>query len=471
MKKIKVLALSVLLGAGLVKANTVSVTVAQKVAQNFYSAKYAANTSNASLAYTERDANAVPVFYAFNVNNNKGFVIVTAEDAAYPIIGYSDEGAFVVPATNNNVYFWLQSRKNEVIAMRTQNITANADITDEWTSYTNNTKRAIHSIASGRDSVLPLCHTYWDQSPYYNDMCPGGSVTGCVATAMAQIMRYWSYPSVGIGSHCYNDNAPYFSESYGTLCATYDTSHYVWSEMQNNPLGRPNAQIAKLMFDCGVSVDMDYTPTGSGAFVDGGNPSAQYSFPAYFGYDASTINFAPYSSNQQANFIAILENELNNKRPMQFEGADPSEGGHSWVCDGYSATNQMHMNWGWSGNDNGYFAVSSLNPSPFDFSQNIGVVYGIEPPPGALAVATISNKTGISVYPNPSHGVFNFDLTNNGGNYLVKIYNVLGQEVNTTMISTGNSTINLSAQSKGVYIYRVLSDKGASVSTGRLVVE
>ncbi len=473
MKKIKVLALSVLLGAGLAKANTVSVTVAQKVAENFYSIKYSAViSSNASLAYTERDANAVPVFYVFNVNNNKGFVIVTAEDAAHPIIGYSDEGAFIVPTTNNNVYFWLQNRKNEVIAMRTQNITASADISDEWTSYANNTKRAIHSVASGRDSVLPLCSTYWDQSPYYNAMCPGGSVTGCVATAMAQIMKYWKYPSIGTGSSCYYDQTNHgFSENYGQLCATYDTSHYIWSEMQNNPLGGPNAQIAKLMYDCGVSVDMDYTPTGSGAFVIGGAPSALNSYTAYFAYDASTINAQGYNSNQQASWIALLENELNNKRPMQFQGTDPTNGGHSWVCDGYSATNEMHMNWGWSGGDNGYFAVTALNPAPFNFSQDIGVIYGIEPPPGALAVQKIDVATGIAVYPNPSHGVFNFDLTNNSGNYQVKIYNIIGQEVNATLISTGNSTINLSAQPKGVYIYRVLSDKGASVSTGRLVVE
>ncbi len=471
MKKIKVLALSVLLSAGFVKANPVTVSVAQKVAQNFYSAKYSAVSSNASLAYTERDANALPVFYVFNVNNNKGFVIVTADDAAHPIIGYSDEGAFVVPTTNNNVYFWLQNRKNEVIALRTQNITASADVINEWTSYANNNSRSIHSASSSRDSVLPLCHTSWDQSPYYNAMCPGGSVTGCVATAMAQIMKYWSYPSVGIGSHCYNDNTPYFSENYGTLCAYFDTSHYVWSEMQDNPLGGPNAQIAKLMYDCGVSVDMDYTPTGSGAFVDGGDPSAQYSYPTYFGYDATTINFASYNSNQQASWISLLENEFNNKRPVNFEGTDPTNGGHSWVCDGYSATNEMHMNWGWSGYDNGYFTVTSLNPAPYDFSENIGVVYGIEPPPGALAVQKISASAGINVYPNPSHGIFNFSLNSNSGNYQVRVYNVLGQEVNTAIINTANNTINLSTQAKGIYIYKLITENGETVSTGRLVVE
>lgn len=470
MKKINILTFAVLLGAGLVQASPVSVSGARKVAENFYSIKYSGVKVNSTLAYTETDATAVPVFYVFNVNNNKGFVIVTAEDAAHPIIGYSDEGSFVVPTNNNNVQFWLQNRKNEVIAMRAQHITATADINDEWTSYTLNTKRAIHNVSTTRDSVMPLCHSLWDQSPYYNAYCPGGSVTGCVATAMAQIMKYWSYPAIGTGTHCYSDETPYYSENYGYLCASFDTSHYIWSEMQDNPLGAPNNQIAKLMYDCGVSVDMDYTPTGSGAFVDGGNPSAQYSYTAYFGYDGTTINSARYHSNQQSSWITLLENELNNRRIMQFEGTDPTQGGHSWVCDGYSATNEMHMNWGWGGGDDGYFAVTSLNPSPFDFSQDIGVVYGIQPPAG-LGIKNISNNTGITVYPNPSHGIFNFNLTNNNGNYKVSIYNVLGQEVNTAIINTGNTAINLSTQPKGVYIYKLLTEKGVSVSTGRLVVE
>jgi len=129
------------------------------------------------------------------------------------------------------------------------------------------------------------------------------------------------------------------------------------------------------------------------------------------------------------------------------------------------------MNWGWSGYDDGYYSLNLLNPDIYDFSEYIGMIYGIEPPPGALAVQKISdNAAAITVYPNPSHGVFNFSIPNNS-TYQVKIYNVLGQQVNTAIISSAGNAINLSAQAKGVYIYKLLTENGSPVSTGRLVIE
>ncbi|HTB32326.1 MAG TPA: thiol protease/hemagglutinin PrtT [Bacteroidia bacterium] len=478
MKKIKVLAIAIIIGAGMASANPVTVTTAKKVAENFYVSRYSGIAANSTLAYTERDINAQPVFYVFNLNTNKGFVIVTAEDAASPIIGYSDEGSFTIPSTNNNVYFWLQYRKNEILAIRSQNISATSDISNEWISYTSDARHAVtRNVTTTRDSVLPLCKTTWDQGYPYNAMCPGTgtnqAITGCVATAMAQIMRYWSYPGTGTSSSCYYDQTNQgYTDNYGELCAYYDTTHYKWSEMPYIVGSSNYTQVAKLMYDCGVSVAMDYTPTGSGAEVMGGfGPSAYNSYTQYFGYDANTINTQMYSSSQQASWISLLESELKSKRIMQFEGTDPTDGGHSWVCDGFSAINMMHMNWGWSGTDDGYYTVTSLNPSPFDFSEYIGVIYGIQPPPGALGVQTITDNNNIKVYPNPSHGVFNFDLTNTNGNYEVSVYNTLGQEVNTAVINTTNNEINLGIQPKGIYIYKMVTEKGQTVSTGRLIVE
>lgn len=472
MKKITFLVIILVCGIKAAKANPVNANVAQKVAENFYASNHSAVIPSLTLAYTERDASGVPVYYVYNVNStSKGFIIVTADDAAHPIIGYSDEGSFVIPDLNNNVYFWLQHRKNEVIAMRAHHIVATADITGEWTSYKSGTpiRKPVHSLTT--NSVSPLVQTYWNQSPFYNELCPGGSVTGCVATAMAQILKYWGYPSVGLGSNCYYDETSHgYSENYGELCADFDTSHYVWSEMPDR-IGENNAQIAKLMYDCGVSVDMDYSPTGSGSQVIGWGPSAFNSYTQYFNYDAITIKSAMYSDYTDGSWISLLENELNNGRPMQFEGTDPNEGGHSWVCDGYDAENRMHMNWGWGGLNDGYFSVDSLNPGGFDFSEYIGVIYGIQPPPGALGVSQISDNTGINVYPNPSHGVFNFTMPNHTNAYQVSIYNVLGQEVNTSIIKSGQGEVDLSNRAKGVYIYKIMSETGTPVSTGRLIVE
>src|SRR6185312_9844155 len=471
MKKIQLILIALTASFVSVHANPVDANVAQKVALNFYSSIHSSSTADLSLAYTERDANGTPVYYVYDVNGTKGFIIVAAEDAAHPIIGYSDEGAFVIPTSpKNSVYFWLGKSKEQVIAMRTHNISATANITGEWTAYASG--NSIHTPHSAsRHENTNLCETTWNQEPHYNAMCPGGSVTGCVATAMAQIMRYWQYPSIGAGSNCYNDEAPYFSENYGQLCAEFDTSHYVWSEMPMN-LGKDNDQVAKLMYDCGVSVDMDYSPTGSGAQVMGGGVSAYSSYINYFGYDQDSINTANYSNYTDSTWFALLKNEFIMGRPVQFQVFDPNEGGHSCVCDGYSALNMIHMNWGWGGQDNAWFYVNQLNPSPLNFTYGIAVIYGIQPPPSALGLKQLAeNATSISVYPNPGNGIFNFIFTNNNNTYQIRVYSVLGQEVTSSSINSSNNKINLSSQSKGVYIYKILTQTGAPVSTGRLVVE
>lgn len=471
MKKIQLLLIALVIGIASAQANPVNASVAQKVALNFYATTHSSGTPELSLAYTEHDANGTPVYYVFDVNGAKGFIIVSADDASHPIIGYSDEGAFVIPASpKNSVYFWLGKSKEQIIALRAQNIAATSGITAEWTGYTSgNTSRTPHSAAYKENSNL--CQTYWNQEPFYNAMCPGGSVTGCVATAMAQIMRYWQYPSMGSGSNCYNDETPYFSENYGEQCAEFDTSHYVWSEMPNN-IGQDNEQIAKLMYDCGVSVDMDYSPTGSGAQVIGGGASAFNAYTTYFGYDKDSINVAYYSNYTDSTWFNLLKNEFIMGRPVQFQGFDLNEGGHSWVGDGYSALTMIHMNWGWGNQDDGWYYVYELNPAPFNFTYGIAVIYGIQPPPSAsLGVAKVSKPSAIEVYPNPGKGIFNFTFTNDNNTYQIRVYNVLGQEVNASSISSSANEINLSGQPKGIYIYRILTQTGTPVSTGRLVVE
>ncbi|HTA27499.1 MAG TPA: thiol protease/hemagglutinin PrtT [Bacteroidia bacterium] len=471
MRKIKFLFAALLFGSFAVSANPVAVNIAQKVAINSYNRAFNANASTESLVYTERSSDGQVVYYVFNVDNNKGFVIVSAEDATIPVIGYSNEGPFVMPVSGNNVDFWMTSRKNEIIAIRTQSIKATSEITNKWTSYINNTpEKETHADMS---SVSPLCTTTWDQSPFYNQMCPkissSQAVTGCVATAMAQIMKYWAYPKVGIGSWCYYDIPPAYTENYGQLCAKFDTSNYVWSAMPNN-VTSANKEVAKLMYDCGVSVNMDYSPSGSGAFVIGSSPSAQYAYPTYFGYDAGTIIGRDYSSYTASAWEALLKTELNAGRPVQYMGSDASYGGHSWVCDGYNTGNDFHMNWGWSGYENGYYAVTSLNPSPYNFSLDQGALMGIQPPPG-LAVPEISNNIAINVYPNPGQGIFTFEIPSNLDNSQLKVYNTIGQEVYSLVVSTGKYQVNLTNQPTGIYLYRLLNGNGSPVSTGKLIIQ
>ena len=468
MRKIKHLIGALLFGTIAVNANPVALNTAQQVALNFYNHQYNLNASNETLVYTERAADGQAVYYVFNVNNNKGFVIVSAEDATIPVLGYSNEGPYVIPEAGNNVDFWMSRRKDEIVAIRTQNVKATADITDKWTSYANNTmEKSTHADMS---AVSPLCKTTWDQSPYYNANCPHNCVTGCVATAMAQIMKYWGYPKIGVGTSCYFDEPTYgYTENYGELCEQYDTCHFAWPSMPDN-VSSTNKEVAKLMYACGVSVAMNYTPTGSGSFVTGGPPSAQYAYPNYFGYVLSTLQGLTYSSYTASAWEGLLKVELNAGRPVQYEGADATYGGHSWVCDGYNASNDFHMNWGWSGNEDGYFAVSSLNPSPYDFSEDVGALMGIEPPVG-LAVPEITNSMDIKVYPNPSMGEFTFEIPANMNNAELRMYNSIGQEIYTSKVSAGNLHIDMENQSAGIYLYRLVSENGSLASTGKLIIK
>lgn len=424
MKKLQLLLSVFLFGAFSLQANPVASSVAKTVAQGFYAQRSSISSPNFSLVYTERSNTGDPVYYIYNVNTNDGFVIVSAEDATHPILGYSTTGQYVIPEKGTNIDFWMQTKKGQILSIRSKNYTASSDIADEWTSYQNN-KAPSHSAKRFTSimSVLPLCHSTWDQPSPYNDYCPGGSVTGCVATAMAQIMRYWSYPAHGIGSSCYDDVPPAYTDNWGMLCAEYDTSHYAWSAMPYS-VSSANNEVSKLMYDCGVSVDMDYTPTGSGAEVLGGNPSAQYSYVNYFGYNAATLNGVYESSYSVSAWESLIENELNNSRLVQYAGFDSYYGGHTWVCDGYDAINDFHMNWGWSGADDGYYNVDSLNPSPYDFIVNEQILYGIEPPP-VLAEFNASPTSGCgplhvtftdqSLVPAPSVPITAWSWTFTGG--------------------------------------------------------
>ncbi len=370
------------------------------VASNFYTQSGKGNTPNLNLAYTEYSADNQPVYYVFNVNTNQGFLIISAEDATHPLLGYSNKGGFLIPKDNNNAAWWLNCRKQEIVYARTKNIAATANIIDEWTGLINNSVPKAHNPFS---IVGPLVQTTWSQDPPYNNMCPDGFVTGCVATAMAQIMKYWSYPPSGHGSSGYWDEQAYGDQNnVGYLSANFDTSHYSWAAMPLNA-SHVNNPVAELMYDCGVSVNMDYSIESGSWVVTGDYPvCAQVAFVKYFGYNPTTIQGLYQSKYTMANWQSIIENELNNGRPIEYVGWDSinNESGHTWVCDGYnSGNNTFDMNWGWGGGDDGWYTLSALDAGGYNFNWWNEALIGIEPPaasPYFVATPTFGCK-GMSI--------------------------------------------------------------------------
>ncbi|MGD0710216.1 MAG: C10 family peptidase [Bacteroidales bacterium] len=362
-------------------AKKVDITVAKQIAVNFYIEHSKYNLSAKSIVVTNSFAeteNSIIMYYVFNLSNG-GFVIVAAEDGVHPILGYSYEGIYTEENQSPEFIFWMNKYKQQIAYIVSSKQSSTAQIDADWARYSVSSDKFIPS--SGTGNVAPLTYSLWDQGCCYNSHCPIDStattecdhvVTGCVATSMAQIMFYYRYPLQGEGSHSYND------PSYGIQSASFSATTYDWNAMSLSCIG-VNDAIATLMYHCGVSDDMQYGPTGS----MGNMMYATNALTSYFKYSLSSIRHAIKSSFIDAQWADTLENELNNNRPFIYGGFDTTYGeGHAWVCDGYQATNYFHFNWGWSGNDNGYFYLDALDPSGYNFTSDEEAIYGIYPRSG-----------------------------------------------------------------------------------------
>ena len=380
MKKLILFILAGIFCINPVIAKHIDAGTAMQVAQNYIQQNSKMSNLNLALTSSVKSSKGIDDCYVFEIQNNTGFIIVSAEDAGLPVIGYSTESGYQSPSatSNPNFYYWMEQRKAEIEFIREHNIQPDSKVKNEWNRYS---ASSFKFIPPSTLSVGPLCSTTWNQNGggavTYNSQCPvdaggpsGRCYVGCVATAMAQIMKKWAYPTNGIGSSSYS------WASYGTMSANYAATTYNWASMPN---GSSNADVAQLSYHCGVSVNMQYGPGGSGAYVQGGSPSAQYALVNYFGY-SSSIN-CKYRATDPS-WLQDLKTEFDNGRPVQYFGYNPGyTSGHSWVGDGYDASDNIHMNWGWGGFDNGYFAVNNLAPpgTGYDFSTGDGALFGIEP--------------------------------------------------------------------------------------------
>ncbi|MCX6272381.1 MAG: C10 family peptidase [Bacteroidetes bacterium] len=298
------------------------------------------------------------VYYVVNFQGD-GFVLVAGDDQVSPILGYSFDGHFQIDNQPVQLTSWMEHYEKEILYHQEKQTKATAEISAEWASLQSDNPADL-LVMSGKD-IEPFVPCLWDQGKYYNDLCPSGVPVGCVATAMAQVMFYYRYPVHGTGSHSYNH------ATYGQQSANFGATTYSYDGMLNQ-LFLANYEVARLSYHCGVSVNMDYAPDGSGA--DPNNAAA--SLRNYFGYASNTqlVNRMSYSN---TGWINLMHSNLDLKKPMIYSG-NPSNGGagHAWVCDGYQGTDFFHMNWGWSGASNGYYTVNDLNPSAVGTNFNSG---------------------------------------------------------------------------------------------------
>ena len=356
-------------------------------------------------------ATAYKAFYTFSLGE-QGFVLVAGDDRALPILGYS----FTSPLRLNNVpaqiAAWLDSYERQIEWLREQDAPVTDQVMGQWQSL----ETGRLPLAAVPSSVSPLISTTWDQDPYYNTLCPGtgtGSnrtVTGCVATATAQVMKFWNHPTTGRGSHSYTD------DSYGTQSADFGSTTYQWSSMPNSLSGSSSSTqvnaIATLMYHIGVAIEMDYGTASVGgsaaamqSYGSAATPSSEAALVSYFRYQPTVhcITMADYSD---AVWASMLRAELDSGRPMLYEGDDP-DGGHCFICDGYDNSNRFHFNWGWRGSYDGYYTIGSLNlggggtgsTGSYTFNLRNGALMGIQPMTGtASSTTTITASANNSSY-------------------------------------------------------------------------
>lgn len=344
-------------------------------------AKFKASAaSGIKLAYTV-EAENFNSCYIFNRGNDGGFLVVAADDAVTSLLGYSETGSFDPENIPANMKAFLDGYTAEI----------------RWASA-NPDRVSSRKASPERAAVSPICTTTWSQSAPYNLDCPvidnSRSVTGCVATAMAQIMKVHNWPAKGVGSNSYSYT--YNSNTYN-ISSDFSAHTYDWDNMidayPNSTSGTDaqRAAVAQLMYDCGVSVNMTYTPYASGA---NGNIVA-LALVKSFNYDKGLQQI--YRENFYLNeWNDMAYAEVAAGRPALICGSN-SEGGHAFVCDGYSRDDYFHINWGWNGMSDGYFLLSVLDPeeqgiggSSDGYSSGQRMTIGIQPP-------TVSSEITVNV--------------------------------------------------------------------------
>ena len=408
MKRYTMILALVLMVAMPMMAERVTPETARKVAATFLSNNGAKAAQLTDLSKAAGFSN----LYIFN--GEQGFVVMAADDCVQPILGYSLTGRFVVENMPTNVSGWLQGYNDEIQYAVDSKMKATAETAKLWRDLISGNSKAGRATAV----VDNLLSTIWDQDPYYNAMCPYDSqvgeltVTGCVATAMAQIMRYWEHPIHGTGSHSYTHS------KYGVQSANYGNTTYNWDNMPNS-IHSANNDIAQLMYHCGVSVDMDYNIAdngGSGAAT----ADVANALTNYFDYQQSTFRSKVFF---ESSWVSMLKAELDNGRPLQYSGRG-SGGGHSFVCCGYDSDDNFYFNWGWSGRNDGFYALNNLVPGSggsggagYSFTQSQGAIFGIQPNTPSIdppTIATAVNGTNVTITWNEISDADSYRLYRNG---------------------------------------------------------
>lgn len=412
-------------------------------------------------------------------NSGSGFAIVATDDCSTPVLAYSTTQTIIGNDIPDNVKEWLNGYDKAIDFYKANGIGANNHIREQWAILTTG---GFKDATDSSIVVDKLVQTTWNQRPYYNYQCPYSTtdstyaVAGCTAIAMAQIMKYWDHPAMGWSSHAYRHS------TYGVLSADFGNTTYQWDSMPNQLTSATSTAcvnaVAQLVYHAGVSVNMNYGVSSSGAatlaYGDISRASAENALKTYFKYSSQLHSEIRTSYNDSA-WIAILKNEIDHRRPVLYTGYDTSAG-HAFILDGYDTASLFHVNWGWAGSYDGFYAIGALNPgsggiggnSTYTFNLNNSIIIGIEPVrtiQDSISIQAVAADTAMGIiYGNGRYAtyrdtvlmlayakegyVFNQWKSNNTANPL---YFIANTDIRDTALFTPITGDTISYTQKGLY--------------------
>ena len=349
------LVLTLLLSATANYADNVDFNAALRIARTYVniSKKSAKNLKTRAAATTTQQP-----YYVFNDDTGKGFVVVAGDDKMGEVLAYSHEASIDMANLNPEARYLLDSYRQ---------------VYEELGKNKGLTTRA-KTATKATDDVQPMLKSKWGQDYPYSKQTQ--YVTGCVATAVAQVMYYHKWPAQGKGQESYKvtfDNT--------VRSADFTKSHYDWDNMlpdynRRNVTTKQEDAVALLMNDVGIATNMQYTDRVSGTQ----SYMAERALRNYFDYDAALVT---RFDEGEDNFIEIVKKELRNGFPLYISGDPSSGGGHAWVCDGFDEEDKFHMNFGWNGQADGYYSLATLdvkstgsefNGAQLSFNKRIQVI-------------------------------------------------------------------------------------------------
>ncbi len=333
----------------IIGAATLSVDEAKDVAAEFFQSGEVHRLADKDafiLAYTASDEASNPICYVFNAKDGKGFVIISADENSIPVIGYSDKSIWSVGSVSNSA----------------------ERVLFEPVKVSNEVRHRVLAQASAKSDSKLLETPSWSQESPFNNSIPNRRLTGCVGVALAEILKYHNYP----------ESRP------GSLINNGENSRYQWNSirMDNYRSGYTEGEaeaVATLVADAAIGIGTDFGMSSSSAY----EVKVPYALTSLFGYDAG-VSYKKRQEMTRDAWDQVIIDEIDNNRPVLYCGQDISSG-HAFVCDGYEMRGSIpyfHINWGWGGSANGFFATDALNPvvsKAHSYNDLMTIVYNIKP--------------------------------------------------------------------------------------------